>query len=254
MRTFDNPGIIDLNRKLVKQFSCDVFISTWSNRGVSLWSQVALPNLKNLHDVSLIDPITENMILNSFDNVKSIEIENYDDFTNQIESVRVKNLLNGDTKSMFNSKVTSYPEMYKVYKANRLKKNHEDVGQFKYDVVIRTRPDVAHINTDIDVHFHDLNDSIYHMNTDLTFFQLPRIYSIFFFGNSKTMDVISDSYSVFLELADMDSCNHLTQFDSPRLFYNQCTKNGIVVKTIQKTVGDVFRMEEDLDEYVSRFK
>ena len=254
MRTFDNPGIISLNKKLVNKLSCDVFISTWSNRGVSLWSQVGRPDMIDLQNAFLVDSITEEKIMKSFDNVRAIEIENYDDFNNKIGNIDIKDLLNNDFNSRYNNKISSYPELYKIYKANRLKQAYEDSGNFKYDVVIRTRPDIAHINTDIDVHFHDLADSVYHMNTDSTFFPLPRIYSLFFFGNSKTMDIISDSYNAFLELVAMDSCHHLPAFDSPRLLYNQCIKNGICIKTIHRTVGDVFRIEEDFNEYVLRFK
>ena len=38
MRTFDHPKVLEYTNKLSEKFDCDVFISTWKNRGVSMWS------------------------------------------------------------------------------------------------------------------------------------------------------------------------------------------------------------------------
>ena len=42
MRTFDHPKVLNYLNKLIEKFNCDVFLSTWNNRGISVWSEHAL--------------------------------------------------------------------------------------------------------------------------------------------------------------------------------------------------------------------
>ena len=42
MRTFDHPKVLKYLNQFIKKFNCDVFLSTWNNRGISVWSEHAL--------------------------------------------------------------------------------------------------------------------------------------------------------------------------------------------------------------------
>ena len=116
LRTF-NQTFPNINKNILSQYNCDVFIHTW----------------ENCHSNNLIDKIDHSAIVNLF-GPKNIVIEKNKQFIitpimeKQKEHGRnIQNML-----SMF----------YKIKKCNDLKNEYEKQYNIKYDAVIRFRSDI----------------------------------------------------------------------------------------------------------------
>ena len=136
--------------KIVKPYNPDIFICAYDGNNPS--------ESKYLYDT--LKPVT--MMVN---NKKPQKIENKDFLKNSV--------------SMFE----------KIYLCNELKKQHENKYNFKYDVVIRIRPDLV-INSDFKIDFENINDYFYspiHMLPKFTTDQL-------FYGSSDTIDKVVNLY------------------------------------------------------------
>ena len=90
MRTFDHPKVLEHTNRLSEKFNCDAFISTWKNRGVSMWS-IRSQN-PELYKDDVDDVITTGDI-EKFVNVKDYVISDYDEFLDNLCSDEIKSLL-----------------------------------------------------------------------------------------------------------------------------------------------------------------
>ena len=229
MRTFDSEIVVEkFYSNLFNHYNPDVFISTWDNRGKS----------QHHNGVELDNAINECDVLNVYKNVKDIEIENFDNW--------IKNQ-NEELIHLWNSykvdgvwKPTSIPQFYKINRANCLKSKYEKENDFKYDIVIRYRPDlimVDKLNIDSNV-----NNTIVNINTQK--YHWPnRIYDIFFYSNSSNMDKISEIWPNFRDVLNHPFSNGLPNIDPCRMLYVQADNCGLNVESIDRNICDVYRNE-----------
>lgn len=220
----------------------DVFLSTWGHVGVSHNEKRESP-LNRRDDIDYDIDKTISLIRNLVD----FEVDDYNAWLGsaqeEIKILMSTNLIGGES-------VTSPPQLYKIYKCNQLKKKREKADNFKYDVVIRTRPDLIYIE---EVDFTEI-DKINHINFGVVGSYWPdRIFDIFFYSNSKNMDLISNSWESILTDVDNDFDNGLDKRDCCRILYINAIKNNIEVNDIKKRICGVYR-NEGIDNFFSFIK
>ena len=139
--------------KIVKPYNPDIFICVYDGNN---------PNeSKYLYDT--LKPVT--MMVH---NKKPQKIENKDFLENSV--------------SMFE----------KIYLCNELKKEHENKHNFKYDVVIRIRPDLL-IKSDFKIDLENINDYFYSPH-DLLSKNTGFVTDKVFYGSSDTIDKAVNIY------------------------------------------------------------
>jgi hypothetical protein len=251
LRTFDNKDLISHNNKnLFDKYNCDVFISTWDNRGYS-FNHGNIIN-RNRHN----ENINENMIKSVYKRCKKINIENHkkwvDDLPKEYKNIYDKGLYNGDILSPS----TAFEQLYKLKNVNDLKNEYEKEFNFNYDIVIKFRPDmclIESIDHEYINNFCKINNTfnkLYHLNPP-SIYDPNRIYDIFFISNSQNMNIISESYENILKLINDPFDNGLDKVNACRLLYLQAIKNNIIVEDIPYCYGDIYR-GEDFNEYVEK--
>ena len=200
LRTFEH-AYDHLYRYLLSRVNCDVFIHTWnkigsSNRDMDL-------KLANI-DTSLFTNK-----LNSFYNPKKIVVENQGSFDS--------------TQKMFDKAfgrdVQGVLSMfYKVEACNKLKSEYEEENNFKYDFVIRYRPDIV-INDILD--FTVKRDILYIPK----FGDFGGLNDQFAYSSSEIMDTYSSLYSHIKEYVEEDDIMLNPEF----LLNHHIHKNSIPV-------------------------
>lgn len=235
MRTFDHPKVLEYMNRLIEKFDCDVFISTWKDRGVSLWSVHSQD--KNLYDEVKDQEITEESI-SIINNIRDCKILDFNDYLNNQCSPHIKNLL---ISNEWGSGATSNPQFYTMHIASEMKKKYERENGFDYDVVIQSRPDFLQVHNDVEKYFHKLKNTLYHINTGKTY-SPNRVYAMFLMSESKIMDIICNSW---LEYDKLTQTNYegVSKYDACRLLYAQCIENGIDIVSFGKVLGDALRLE-----------
>lgn len=241
MRNFDDFNIIKNNNKfLFEKYNCDIFVSTWTKRGYS-FNHGNIINKDNY-----TDQIREDNIKNIYKRCKKINIEDYDKWFSSLpenyKTIYENGLLNGDILCP----ATSFPQLYKLYDANRLKCDYENENNFKYDIVIKFRSDMCIIN-DIDI---KIDNNLYHLNPP-AIYDNNRIYDIFFMCNTNIMNILSNTYINIIDLINDDFDNGLDKVNACRLLYLYAIKNNINVCDMSFCIGDIYR-GENFEEYVNK--
>ncbi len=137
---------------------------------------------------------------------KSIEIENFDLIKDNFNLDRYitqrPKVCDKRRYSVDGAFLNYFPMMHKIYRANELKRNAEKLNNRKYDLVIRTRPDLIYPNN-LDFN-RDYNKKIwiakenYHVkNKEFPSEDGWNIPDLFACSNSENMDYYS---SLFLNL------------------------------------------------------
>jgi hypothetical protein len=241
MRTFDHPKVLEKLNNFIEKYNCDVFISTWNNRGISIYSPIGGESRLNISNSILVEEDFKKI-----KNVKGLEIESYESFLNNITDDSIKNLLNENDSQKYLSKITSYPQFYKRYKANELKNKYKNTTNINYDVVIISRPDFLYVHNDIQEHLNNLNNTLYHINTGISYYP-NRVYDVFTFSKESIMDIMCSIWLEYKELAQLNTNCALPFYDACRLLYSQCIKHNIEIKSTSKVLGDVLRPENYSD-------
>ena len=175
LRTFDQYFIHNINNLNITDY--DLFISTYDIIGTS----------KNWNSPINTDVKTDLSIFNKY-NTKKLLISKYDSTFNSIsENIvninRENNITHSPSRtlSMFNN----------IFLANELKKQSELEENFKYDIVIRMRPDIL-INNNVNINNLDLNkiyiESIAYKGCSNSNNMTNDLFAI---SNSDTMDYYS---------------------------------------------------------------
>lgn len=151
-----------------KDYDCDVFLSTWEQRGGSGKTDRIL-NETDYIGPDAWDKLRADFISNQmtfehfgFEKQNSLEIwEKKEEFDERfvdvdhlkslykpkaIEVMRNDSLpleLNGTKIKRFHNK---FPQDYQVYKADLMRRKYEKENNIKYDIVVKTRFDIVHIN------------------------------------------------------------------------------------------------------------
>jgi hypothetical protein len=115
MRTFEET-FPNLQKYLLSQYNIDIFIYTWDIQDGHL------PHIKISKDKLSIKYKTDNIVVNKFMPLTQISHEKSYDKNRNVNNVF----------SMYNN----------IYQCNKLKSTFEDNNNFKYDCVIRMRPDI----------------------------------------------------------------------------------------------------------------
>lgn len=243
MRMFENEYISNSLHYLYK-LNPDIFVSTWSHKGFSynVNRDSHILSERNDFDFELVDKIK-----NYYKNLKSFEVENYNDWLNNL-SPEIKHIMSG--KLIGGEAVTSPPQLYKIYMCNELKKRHELKCGFKYDVVIRTRPDVVYLN---DIDFNNI-DSLNNINFGIPgAYWANRIFDIFFYSTSENMDKVCNTWNNLIDNINDSFENGLDKRDCCRLLYVSAMKNSISVNDLQQRTCEVYRNESH-EEFMNRIK
>jgi len=233
-RNYNHPLVSDhFYKNLFDIYQPDVFLSVWDHKGMSQYPPKP-------RDESYFNcKINELELLNFYKNAKDIKIENQDRWLHS-QSESIISLWNN---YKVNGKLfpTSIPQLYKIWHANEMKKKFEKDHNFKYDVVIRFRPDLIMLDP-LCINFENC-DSIIHMNTPRFFFP-NRIYDLFFFSKSENMNKICKAWVNFNEIINTHIESTLPAIDPCRILYIQCLRENLSIKSLDKNICDVYRNEK----------
>jgi len=246
MRTFDTE-VVKSGLKVLEYLDADVFISTWKHKGISCASDE--PGSKDILSVKSDDNL-EDEIKSIYKNLKGLEIENFNDWVNSVPS-QISELMRNNYSTNGNP-VTSPPCLYKIKKANDLKRQYEIDNNFRYDIVIRDRPDNFHIEK---FKIENLNPkTIYSLNCGTAFWP-NRIYEAFFYGDSDSMDIVSNSYDRIMDLILHPHNNGLDFRDPCRLLFAQAFDYQIQTDTTDNLCCVVYRREviDELENMINTF-
>ena len=83
---------------------------------------------------------------------------------------------------------------YKIGRANQLRKDYEIANNFKYDVVIRARPDIRH-NKMLKMSDYEINSSNCYLDKDHSYHYVSDQFA---FGTPEVMDIYSSLYEHIL--------------------------------------------------------
>ena len=178
LRTFDKT-IENLKKNINNFEDIDIFIHTWNTIDRLTPSYYEESNVKS-------NIITSDMLEKIY-KPKDFSIE--------------KQVLNDPTITCPYNKISLEGHKYyfeSFYKANELKKNYENKNNFKYDIVIKSRPDVL-FKTPIDLTklrkktTYLLGNPI-NNNADLHSIGNFRAFNVITICNSENMDKIADFY------------------------------------------------------------
>ena len=255
MRNYNNVDLLQINEnKFLKNYNYDIFVSTWDKLGSSPYHGTVC--LKPYADY----PVSESDIRNVYKNVRNVHIENFDNWKNSLPS-DYKTLYDRGFPIVGTDRVvncTVFPQLYKLWDANEMKKNYENENHFKYDLVIRLRGDMGFVHDIPDAYAYNfLNSSdttkhIWTINPPKIFYP-NRIYDIFFYGNSDSMDRLCDAWTYILALINHPYENGLLKVDTCRVLYVCCLLNQIKVSDILYCMGDIYR-DEPINEYINKIQ
>lgn len=153
LRTFE-ATFPSFKENVIDPMNCDVFIHTWNSLGA--------PTKKNMGDIQFENKNISS-ILNTVHQLyqpKKIIVEeenNFQSFKDQTNHIIVPDA----EKSFIMQHLGLHVAMfYSIFKANQLKSEYEAEHNFKYDRVIRCRPDLR-FNSKLEPHMFPDNMSIY---------------------------------------------------------------------------------------------
>lgn len=255
MRNFVHTDVLACNRRhLFDRLNADIFVSTWSHRG---WSFGHGHNAETPYSKATVTE--EDVVACYGPRVKAVHVESFDDWRRDVLDAQGNRLFeqgfyNGENRCP----ATCFPQLYKIWDANRLKRAHEVTMGVAYDIVIRFRPDVALLEPIPAEHLNPLlvadappPKAIWHMNPPKIHYP-DRVYDIFFYGTSAAMDCVADAWPAVHDLIAHPFNNGLSAVDCCRLLYIQARIiNGYDVVDIRRCLGDIYR-DEPFSEYVQK--
>jgi len=245
MRNYNNRDLLSYNNaNLMGLYDCDVFVSTWTHCG------------KTQNHGSVIDglyansSVCETDIRELYSNVRGVRIEDYETWKTSMPETYKHHYLGGLNVGEKTIDATSFPQLYKIYDANQMKMQYEKANHFTYDLVIRFRSDVCiieqipheYINPFMELDQSVTENRIWHMNPPKIFYP-SRIYDIFFYGNTQTMNHVCDTWKHMIEYIEHSFDNGLPKVDCCRLLYVACITHNVQVCDIPRCIGDVYRDE-----------
>jgi len=215
MRTFDQV-VENLYNNLIKPYNADIFISTWAKRGHS-YNHGTLPDPEVKERAT--DVITQDMLVRTYKtNLIATEIENVETYEQTMPDAYKDIYINGFTWAGLKLTGTCVLQFYKMQRVNQLKLDYEKANNFKYDLVIRCRPDNIMFAPLSPRYLDNLRTNIYGINCQGTFYP-NRIYDIFFYSSSENMDYMATIYNNICALEKNGFENGLDHRDPCRLLY-----------------------------------
>jgi|694.fasta_scaffold34567_7 hypothetical protein len=253
LRSFDDENV----RKYLKEFvtnplNPDIFISVWDHIGFSAHQHLIQGGIEKLSKDFTIESIKE-----SFPNIKDIKIENFDSWLDSTDPHLKEIFLNWKNKGEFSGygagSASSIPYMYKTHDSIMMKKKYEEENNFKYDIVLKGRPDLLFVNH-LDLINYSKPNTIYHNNFGPRGWHWPnRIYDIFFYSDSPTMDKISNTWPNYRTIIDNPYDNGCGRLDPCRILYVQSTMDNINIESYPKRFCEVYR-KDDVEFFINYTK
>ena len=169
----------------------------------SVWDTYNTGTLRNSSDDYGIVDINELRDQLKLLNVKSIEIENYNEVKHNFYLKNFHPIIEAERPEIMSSDRILYstPMFYKMHKCNLLKKNYESEYLMEYDIVIRYRANIKLINPltiapikPNTIYNQCPNNNPYPRGLGYTHESLMT-FDMFFYTTSPTMDVICNLYS-----------------------------------------------------------
>jgi hypothetical protein len=211
-----------INKYFIQLLNPDIFISSWDSKDVDEVLRLYKPIYSRIEDYN---DTSIKMRINNF--LYFMESINYDIRENIIKS--------------------GYPMYYKIYDVNCLKRDYEIIKDFKYDLVIRLRFD---LNFEFDINnliidnnfpkcFGIDNEEILDvLQNDLVYLRLDPFYGKFkkfnewiwdnfAFGNSKMMDIYSNT---FINIEKMILLNKENLYINEMILLHHLKENNVILK------------------------
>jgi hypothetical protein len=213
MRQYNDPDVIESLRVYLGQFaSVDIYVSTWSDRGVSYnHGHVCLQGDEG-------EQVTEATLRQYFPQIHSIRIHDTKVWEKGLQGAWKAAYTEGFTWSGMKIRGTVIPQLFTLWDANQLRKE----SGIKHDLVIRCRPDALFAGHAPSIYHFVSPNTIYAINNPSTgTFYPQRIYDIFFFGTAEAMDGVCGAYKNFNELEAYPWQNGLHPRDACRCLYIQ---------------------------------
>lgn len=217
MRRYTNPEVMySMNAYFAMFEKADVFISTWSDRGVSY----------NHGDIKLrgdeSEGITEQTLRSQYPNMVRCAIHDLRTWELTLEGCRKQVYTEGFQWNGGHIRGTVVPQFFGLWDANRLRRAYEREKGICYDIVIRVRPDVIFAPHLRSMYESITPNTIYAINNPISGTYYPkRIYDIFFFGTPAAMNGICEAYQEFEKLVNHPWHNGLNPRDACRCLYVQ---------------------------------
>lgn len=234
MRSFENKELQQQNKEnIYDELKCDIFISTWLKKGISYQHG-------NIIQKEYTNEIVNHKNLKKIyeENLKKSEIEIFDEWIQKQDSYKKEIYEKGFHWEGMNIKGTVIPELYKIYKANQLKIQYEKQNHFRYDIVIRSRPDII-FQQKIKSEFLEKINHIFHFNNPPHYYP-NRIYTIFYYSNSLNMDILSNSFHNLQSLIDDSFHNGLHKYDVNRIVRVMAYQNNIPIEDLKQQICNIF--------------
>ena len=192
--------------------SPDVYIHTWDETGVTTKKPTKKTRSQEVNRKTLEKLYSTNHII----------IEKFNEsYTDNLDGISVPKILKDNEPVHYKG---SLPMYYKIYMCNDMKRKYEIENNFKYDRVIRLRPDLS-IKEYLPGHV--LEDEEHLLHSDYLINQDFQVSDKFAIGTSNIIDYYS---SVFIKLNDY--------WSSP-LGVPACNKNHRVGERLMKHHMDI---------------
>lgn len=191
----------------------DIFIHTWDKLNAQ---KTAMSHLGN-NNCYVEKDINEKEILGIYNPNKCV-IGNYDKIKNKFLLSNFTNLECSNGLRSSEGVLYSTPMMYKMWACNELKKQYEIENNFKYDYVIRMRPDLV-VRKEIDTNQLNLSKcNMWHINyLDKYFCDAVAI------GSSEIIDIFCSTYANLKDIFSESSFDFMPE----RMFFRNVEKSGV---------------------------
>ncbi len=238
MRRYTDPDVLHSLHRYWSLFDAvDVFISTWSDRGVSY----------NHGDVRWrgdeADKVTEAELRRLYPQARSIRIHDIATWERGLLGEWKTVYAEGFEWNGMRIRGTVVPQLFGIWDANCLRREYEAATGVSYDLVIRCRPDAVFAPHGRSLYESTIPNTIYAINNcgSATFYP-QRIYDIFFWGDAAAMDAVCEAYQELPELLACPWDNGLHPRDACRCLYVQARiRRGVGVVDVPLDVCIVKR-------------
>jgi hypothetical protein len=179
MRTF-RQSIRQLRASLLDKIPCDIFISTWDIVGRRHYKH----SIGHEHEEKVIPEVLQSIYGGM---LRGFSIRPFDPGAITPQWLKEANIKD---KALHQRICSMY---YHIWEANRLKTDHSNRNNFKYDVTIRCRPDLF-----FSTKLWEILPAAQYQNKRV-FAPLIESYGMmndqFMFGSTDTMDLVADLYN-----------------------------------------------------------
>lgn len=249
MRLFDHPRVVGAFRDFVGALGCgsdggtatiDLFVSTWSDRGVSYNHGHPL----HAHTANNAT-ITESDIRRVYEptgvRIAGIKVRNYAEWRARLRPTYAAMEREGFVWNGMNIRGTMVPQLFTLWDANMMRCS---AGGQTHDLVIRIRPDLLYNLT----HAGPLlvtpvvPNTVTGINSPAAgVFWPQRIYDIFFWGTAAAMDNVCDAYNNVEAAVAHPFNNGLHPRDACRILYVQAALIGTLRVGEMAPVASIYR-------------